>query len=407
MMFSELYKGSLALRSESPLNPKTPAEWTKSEYADLYSKDKVKQKEAVRRYLKEKVRTNWEFPAAINGLAQRDTSMADLAPEPDSAPAAEDHNDDALASAAESDGSDAESIYSIVSEDEHYRPRAEWTSDVEELRELQEQGRASTASRRSDSGAKAANQQRLFNIRARRRREVREEMKENPGLAIFEARRDAWTGARTVRVRTKPNVSPPASPRSPRRFFFRRSMSTSPPNAVPSPIMQQLETASDTSSIAKDDGQLSKKMSVGETSVAAADPKTFPVETLLPLAQPILPPENGLRACITPATYHSLYDKIVLHNMTPSCPINLADMMQTCVSGWKRDGEWPPKMSAPEPLIASRKPKKKEVESPTSRRLSFGLRTKDKDDEARTKGFRKSLQRALGFGTPQAVSGGN
>lgn len=405
-MLSELYKGSRAVRSETPLNPSTPAEWTNSEYADLYSKDKTKQKEAVRRYLKDKVRTNWEFLSPANGLTQRDTSMADLAPEP--VAAEQNGTEDAVvASEAESDDSDAESIYSIVSEDDHYRPRADWTSDVEELRDLHEQGRASTASRRSDSGAKAANQQRLLNIRARRRREVREEMKENPGLAIFEARRDAWTGAKTVRVRAKPNVSPPSSPRSPRRFFFRRSMSTSPPNAVPSPIMQNLETASDTSSIAKDDGQLSKKMSAGEGPAAPTDPKTLPVETLLPLAQPILPPENGLRACITPATYHSLYDKIVLHNMTPSCPINLADMMQTCVSGWKRDGEWPPKMSAPEPLIASRKPKKKEPESPISRRLSFGLRNKDKDDEARTKGFRKSLQRALGFGTPQAVSGGN
>jgi len=34
--------------------------------------------------------------------------------------------------------------------------------------------------------------------------------------------------------------------------------------------------------------------------------------------------------------------------MQPSCPVNLADIIRTCVIGWKRDGEWPPR-SAPVP----------------------------------------------------------
>jgi hypothetical protein len=47
--------------------------------------------------------------------------------------------------------------------------------------------------------------------------------------------------------------------------------------------------------------------------------------------------------------YGSLYDKVVVQNMQPSCPVNLSDMLRACVVGWKRDGEWPPKSSYPAP----------------------------------------------------------
>jgi hypothetical protein len=52
--------------------------------------------------------------------------------------------------------------------------------------------------------------------------------------------------------------------------------------------------------------------------------------------------------------YSSLYDKVVVQSLQPSCPVNLADMMRACVVGWKRDGEWPPKSNypAPAPMLA-------------------------------------------------------
>ena len=73
----------------------------------------------------------------------------------------------------------------------------------------------------------------------------------------------------------------------------------------------------------------------------------YPVETLLPIPPPLLPPQNGMRASVTPSIYSSLYDKIVVHSLQPSCPVNLSDMLRSCVVGWKRDGERPPKSLIP------------------------------------------------------------
>jgi hypothetical protein len=56
-----------------------------------------------------------------------------------------------------------------------------------------------------------------------------------------------------------------------------------------------------------------------------------------------------MRASIQPSMYGSLYDKVVVQSLQPSCPVNLADMLRACVVGWKRDGEWPPKSIYPTP----------------------------------------------------------
>jgi hypothetical protein len=50
-----------------------------------------------------------------------------------------------------------------------------------------------------------------------------------------------------------------------------------------------------------------------------------------------------MRASISPNTYLAIYDKIIVQGLTPSCPINLGDILKSCVAGWKRDNEWPPK----------------------------------------------------------------
>jgi hypothetical protein len=52
---------------------------------------------------------------------------------------------------------------------------------------------------------------------------------------------------------------------------------------------------------------------------------------------------NPIRASITPAMFPSIYSKVVIQGLTPTVPINLADMTKAMVQGWKADGQWPPK----------------------------------------------------------------
>lgn len=427
MIFSDFYKGSRSplarLRHHHPqLSSKSPTatpDWVGEEYADLLSRDKAKQKEAVRRYLAAKIRQDWEFPwppPAAPGQGVSEQSLtSQLATTPDVEVQDEIHEDqgyradeqtDSEADAScneQGDDDDADSIYSVVSEDNvHYRPRAEWTSDLSD----EEEEHDTSSPFRFDSPDNVGSALELASLakRARRRRDLRNEMTWNPGLACFEARRNAWTGARTVRVRSKPLSVPQTSPKSPRKSFFRRSLSSSPPNPTPSLAADLSATTSDTSSLAKDEKDLTRLNYHGAASPAPERTHMYPVRTLLPLAQPLLPPTNPLRASITPSVYLSLYDKVILHNLQPSCPINLADMLRSCVSGWKRDGEWPPRPTPSQEAAAKKKQKKPATPSNAengnaSRRLSFGRRPRENQEESRTgKGFRRSLQRAFGLG---------
>ncbi|OAA40717.1 hypothetical protein ISF_09796 [Cordyceps fumosorosea ARSEF 2679] len=438
MIFSDFYKGSRSplarLRNSNPqLSTKLPTaspDWVGDDYADLLSKDKVKNKEAIRRYLADKVRYDWVFdwpgqhvpdslakplreedsqPAYLEAV-NADKAVTETATSPDATDNGYQVQDSDL-------DSDDESVYSVVSADNlHWRPRAEWTSDIDE-------GDESSSFDDSQSSLQLASIAR----QAKRRRAIREEASWNTGLACFEARRNAWTGAKTVRVRAKPVTTAsvqPISPRSPRRFFFRRSMSSSPPAAAAAlaaahaAAVDLSGTASDSSSIPHDELRKEESQVDGSaantpiTSTSTENTRNYPVETLLPLVQPILPPNNPLRASITPNVYIGLYDKVILHNLQPSCPINLADMLRSCVTGWKRDGEWPPRSTPYSPPAAKKKsprPGKStalpaSVSQPTgteaksSRRLSFNLMNRDNDESRASKGFRRSLQRALGMG---------
>ncbi|KYK58460.1 hypothetical protein DCS_05476 [Drechmeria coniospora] len=442
MIFSDFYKGPRSplakLRHQPPQIQTEPLEetpdWLGAEYADLLSKDKTKQKEAVKRYLSDKVKTDWQFtwpaqPSATPPLeperrpGQDDEAWTQAPPD--------EHQDDACQDAAHqggglagldgavsdasdddaSDDDDARSVYSIVSEDAvHYRPRMEWTSDLSDDDET-------TVDPAVDAHPADAS---VPDKRTRRRRALREELSWNDGLACFEARRDAWTGARTVRVRHKPATPPSSSPRSPRRFFFLHSLSASPPSSAPvaaAPSADGSGTLSDGSSVAREgNGQELKRR---QSSISdATSPRLHPVETLLPLGPPLLPPKNPLRASINPNVYLSLYDKVTLSNLQPACPVNLSDMVRSCVAGWKRDGEWPPRSSIAEHVMAARK--KKRASAPSAgndhhgtftRRMSFGLLGRDDDDLRPAKGIRRSLQKALGIGPvpgvePEPVKGG-
>lgn len=440
MIFSDFYKGPRSplarLRQHNPPLPvqlhTTPPDWLGDEHADLLSKDRTRQKEAVRRYLSTKIKTDWVFqwPQPPPSLVSPEQEIAGDNPAvnateqaTDSEPIAQvqdetkddegyqvdDGADSDIPSEHDDDEDDTQSVYSVMSEDAiHFRPRMEWTSDWSDDEPI-----VPSPFRFESPGAVGSTiQTSLLAKQTRRRRAVREETVWNDGLACFEARRSAWTGAKTVRVRSKPITPPTVSPRSQRRFFFRRSMSGSPPTTTTGSLTQSGDggsvTTSDASSFAREN-----ERDVGKQAIPVTPIHLYPVETLIPIGQPILPPNNPLRASITPSVYLNLYDKVVLNNLQPACPINLSDMIRSCVTGWKRDGEWPPRPSAPEPLlIAARKkrPKKtpvvsNETTSSTVRRMSFGLLGRDtKDDEPRIesragKGIRRSLHRAFGFGS--------
>jgi len=476
MIFSDLYKSPRSplskLRNSFPHAIALPPDVD----ADLVSKDKARQKEAVKRFLTEKIRNDWDFvwpPPSVSSspptettttttssheheqqqqrdnaipansaapttqddsraLAQDDGSLGTTtAPSPD---VAVDFDEDAPRDPGEEadseSGSDAESVYSTMSEDqEHFRPRAEWTSDLSDSEEPAQ----NQSPFRFDSPDAVGSVVRssILAKRTRRRRAVREEASWNPGLACFVARRDAWTGAKTVRVKPKP--ASPVSPTSTRRLSFWKhhhrsesaaaaiatglNMGTSPPAAT-SPISPTATRTSHNSDLAAitppvsepdSNHKLTQSTSANgaaishSTSCSSHESTTpnalYPVETLLPLPPPLLPPQNPMRASVTPAIYPSLYDKIVVHNLQPSCPVNLADMLRACVVGWKRDGEWPPKPTmAPMPtaaeLAAVRRQKAAQQAAMQKQRDREAREARDREEKERQERERLEKQHA-------------
>lgn len=441
MVFSDFYK-----RSKSPLSkmrltrshetapmPTEAVGWTEDDFADLMSKDKVKSKDAVRRYLAATVRNDWEFiwppqslaavvqsgfvqepaagqtRAAVKVTAPPDGTGEDTGYQVDDGSEIEEHGQD----------DDALSVYSVISDDPgRWKPRLEWASEISDD-ELVAVPNGCFTDHATDSRARSSIQAK----RDKRRRQVREEMTWNEGLACFEARRNAWTGAKVARVRSRAAPSHPSSPSSAKRLLFRRSTSDPPSSPVGRPQSLSGEVSglvSEASSLIKQTG---KEMHPGLSRDSclsrprSSDP-SYPVDTLLPIPQPILPSNSTFRASISPTIYLVLYDKICLQSLQPSCPINLSDMIRSCVAGWKRDGEWPLRSSehtfAPRPRRPSAASSGGGGGARGIRRMSFGMFSREKIEEAPQspepqsragKGFRRSLQRAFGLGST-ATSGG-
>ncbi|KAL3462892.1 hypothetical protein BJX64DRAFT_135186 [Aspergillus heterothallicus] len=78
------------------------------------------------------------------------------------------------------------------------------------------------------------------------------------------------------------------------------------------------------------------------TSTQTASPDPFH-DPFIPVVPSLISTSNPIRASITPSMYPSIYSKVVLQGLTPTVPINLADMTKAMVQGWKADGQWPPK----------------------------------------------------------------
>ncbi|KAF9883567.1 hypothetical protein FE257_003166 [Aspergillus nanangensis] len=66
-------------------------------------------------------------------------------------------------------------------------------------------------------------------------------------------------------------------------------------------------------------------------------------DPLIPVVPSFISDANPIRASITPSMYPSIYSKVVIQGLTPTVPINLADLTKAMVQGWKSDGQWPPK----------------------------------------------------------------
>ncbi|OBT69584.1 hypothetical protein VE03_00849 [Pseudogymnoascus sp. 23342-1-I1] len=264
--------------------------------ADLTSKDRLKQKEAVRNILASKVLNDFSFPNTVSATA---LEPSDALPPSDSA-----HEDPTT-----------------------WIERADWLSELsssdDESDTLAQTSTNSTTSGGAEKTKKPAPKKKKINPfrfdspdgvgealrrsaerrKLRRQRRLQEELAYNEGLRCFTARRNAWTNARIVR---RPRL-PPAS------------AGEKPPA----------------------DGEWEEEEAI--------------LDTLLPIAPPLLPPSTPMRRNITSRAHSTIYDKVVMQSQTPMCPINLQTVVSSCVEGWKRDGEWPPRGTEAEAALGRRR----------------------------------------------------
>ncbi|KAH9875097.1 hypothetical protein J1614_004585 [Plenodomus biglobosus] len=150
----------------------------------------------------------------------------------------------------------------------------------------------------------------------RRRARLEHEMEENEGLRIWVQRRDLWTGAVSVR-----------------KYGIHKS------------------AHSDSTAAGDSSEEHATPTGPESLSIDNATPETIDV---VPVA-PRLLDGNPIRASITPRAYSDIFQKIVVSARTPSVPINLADMTQALVHGWKETDEWPPRVGALDPLAGKKR----------------------------------------------------
>jgi hypothetical protein len=302
--------------------------------------------------------------------------------------------------------------------------------------------------------------------RRKRRRQMDEEMAWNDGLRMWMARRDAWSGARTRRqirakqlkrkhessqssnqgqsaddgvdsgvdsgVETGAGKPPPADEKahgeaaegsglattterslsisekerteeSQRRKEQEEGQSTAPDDEKPKESTETSITEPDTQA-SKDPSYLTTFPAIDDDSDQDEDDEELD-EPLIPVAPPFISSENPIRATIGPAIYPSIYTKVVVQGMTPTVPVNLADLTKAMVQGWKADGQWPPKPAVTSIVLQddASVPKAASSDSPTQ------TRRKNSITNAMRKVFhnpfhrRGSTDAASGNGTPGAV----
>ncbi|RFU25401.1 hypothetical protein B7463_g10946, partial [Scytalidium lignicola] len=337
--------------------------------ADLTSKDRAKQKDAVKRFLVEHVRTDWKWEW------------------PPKEPDAEGEEE-----AEEEEEATTEASKLNIDESTVWRPRDEWISDLSEPDDDSPLRPSKSTDNPSDPAhphIKAVNRnpfkfespdsvgdaigRSAAERKRRRQRRLVQEMEWNPGVRCFIQRRDAWTGARKVARASKLGST-------------RRTSASLSGTDGSSTAVEDLE----------DEGE-------------------WYDEVEIPIPRPLLPPTNVMRASITPAAYNTIYDKVIIQALTPSCPMNLKDVTRSCVQGWKRDGEWPPRPTPAESVAVIKKKgrklsvagilgldREKDKEKDTSVNPSSPHHVAPTSSSTGGSGIRRSLQRVLGLGKEHA-----
>ncbi|KAJ5038023.1 uncharacterized protein L3040_006896 [Drepanopeziza brunnea f. sp. 'multigermtubi'] len=352
--------------------------------ADLTGKDRAKQKEAVKRYLGEKVKNDWSWewprpePSPVGSV---EPPVKQPEPEQSSEPP----------EAEVADEVDLLESNFVEDHSEHsqgeWKERDEWLSNASDEDDLKVPAPRNTASSHDTPTPTSKNSptppisvesvgETTNNAReerkCRRKKRLADELIWNDGLRCFVARRDNWTGARKVK----------------------RQSSAFPP-AKKTPTRGSLSSADRLDSDAAD---------------LEDDDTLWEDDVEVPIAPPILPPENAMRASILPSAYNTIYDKVVVQALSPSCPMNLKDVTRSCVQGWKRDGEWPPEASVPDTLrkkarklsvasILGLNERERAAASAPKEERDAKNRTHDKDDKDGKGGsIRNSLQKMLHLG---------
>ncbi|QIW97876.1 hypothetical protein AMS68_003394 [Peltaster fructicola] len=283
-----------------------------------------------RRLFKENIRTDWDYPALP---AYRTNKSTAITPQ---------HT---VGGFKVHQATPPDVLEQIIPEVVDWRERyyGDSDSDMEESEAAASQAKSKTKASYLFEGPDSVGEQlsdRALLHKRKRQKSLAEEMTWNEGLQHFIIRRDLWTGARTVPQiqlmrSSKSAVSSAAE-------AYNASVSSSPRSST---SMQSDLTHTSRPS----------------TATTSPDPVAMSMKEQLPALDLMVPVMSQLltahpvRKKIGPSMYSEIYSKIILQARTPAVPINLLSLSRALVHGWKADGEWPPRPSAPEPSITRKK----------------------------------------------------
>ncbi|KAK3110694.1 hypothetical protein LTR53_014757 [Teratosphaeriaceae sp. CCFEE 6253] len=299
----------------------------------------------TRRALKERIRNDWDFPPLP--AYQRATRRPERAPSSGGEEARvagfRFHVRKAHAGKAPS-GSEAEVTEwreRVLSSDSGSDADSGRTSD----------SKSSSRSKKSEyvfegpDSVGAQVQDRRSARKLKRQRRAQDELGWNEGLNHWTCQRDLWTGARPS---DGCNASRQRARHGEESSTGSAGSAESTPRTSTSSTLAELSSAATTPEVGP---TASPAPATGFAHI------TSPADVMIPVCAPILP-DHPIRRRISPPMYHEIYSKIILQGRTPSVPINLGHLVSALIEGWKADGEWPPKSTAPlEPSIGKRKAK--------------------------------------------------
>lgn len=284
----------------------------------------------ARRILQERVRNDWSYPSA---------------PHPDThSPATANDMPNAKAAVTAQVATDP-APSSLPFEPLEWRAREysenETSSDEDEGPTTI---KAQRAKRKLAAAAPPATEQDITErklARKRKRQErFEEEMSWNIGLAHFSAQRNAWTCAQSGRDdHVNNNVN----------NHVKEMDTEMRDETIPETTQEDTDHVMDTDTTPHARQDISRQLAITEDATVR-----------LPIPPKLLP-DHPIRSRITPSTYSEIYSKIILQARTPTIPINLQDITNALIHGWKEEGNWPPKPSAPEPSMQAGSKKKKDA----------------------------------------------